>query len=67
MRTRINTAVQAPLFVEIVETVETRDEPFADGTHAVPPPGDGWRILDFTHEKRTTWTRIRFIPARGRP
>jgi hypothetical protein len=66
MRTRINTAVQAPLFVEIVETVETRDEPFADGTRTVPPPGDGWHITDFTREKRTTWTRVRFVPARRR-
>jgi hypothetical protein len=67
MRTRINTAAQAPLFVEIIETVETRDEPFADGTRTVPPPGDGWHIHDFSHEKRTTWTRTRLVPSRGRP
>jgi hypothetical protein len=57
---------------EIVETAETADEHFvsADGTwgsRAKPPAGRGWQVFNFSNERRTTWTRTRLIPARGRP
>jgi hypothetical protein len=56
---------------EIIEVAETRDQPFSDqtgwGSRPKRPQGDGWRISDFTHEKRTTWERRRLFPARRRP
>jgi hypothetical protein len=64
-------AVQPPPFIEVIETAETRDESFCDregwGTRPKPPPGGGWRLADFSDEKRTTWTRTRLVPSRGRP
>jgi hypothetical protein len=62
--------LQPPLFVELVEAAETRDEWFDDpqgwGTKPKPPSGQGWRIADYSHEKRTRWERRRLFPARGR-
>jgi hypothetical protein len=57
------TAPTLQLFIELVESTTTRDEPFAEGTRPVPPPGDGWMIADFADEHATTWTRTRLIPA----
>jgi hypothetical protein len=58
------------LFAELIERVETRDEPFTDrdgawGTRIAKPPGKGWRVLDFSREKTTVW--MRRIPIVWRP
>jgi hypothetical protein len=54
--------------IEVVETVVTRDQPFCDrdgawGTRSTPPPGEGWRVVDYGNEKRTRWERPRLVPA----
>jgi hypothetical protein len=59
-------SIQPALFFEFVESITTRDEPFADGTRVVPPSGDGWCIADYGDEHATTWQRSRLIPAWGR-
>jgi hypothetical protein len=67
---RINTAAQPPLFVELVEVAETRDEAYTDedgswGTKSKLPPGQGWRITDSSRERGTRWERR--VPLRRRP
>jgi hypothetical protein len=52
--------------VELLETITTADEPFTDldgswGTRVARPPGHGWRVADYSHDKRTTWTRRRSV------
>jgi len=54
------------LFGELIEYASTRDAPFEDpdggfGTRIVRPAGKGWRISDYSHERRTTWTRRRAV------
>lgn len=54
------------LFLEIVESITTRDVSFEDndgawGTRRMRPPGAGWRI-DHDHERRTRWIRRRAVP-----
>jgi len=64
----------------LIETTWTGDEWFDDplcldpdpdcrccsGTRAARPPGLGWRISSFRHEKRTRWTcrRAVILPCR---
>ena len=53
---------QGPLFREIVETEVTSDEAFEApdgswGTSIVKPPGKGWRVADYSHDKETHWLR----------
>lgn len=59
---------QLRLFNEVIETIVVRDQPFVDGdgawgTRTTRPPGDGWRVADYEHEKRTRWERPRLVPA----
>ncbi|VTZ60544.1 hypothetical protein EMEDMD4_170037 [Sinorhizobium medicae] len=63
---------QTQLFVELIETRTTRDQPFeaADGSWGScvsRPPGRGWRIIDSSHDKRTCWIRRIPIPWPVRP
>jgi len=51
-----------PLFREVTEVRETPDYSFEDpdggwGTRVTKPEGGGWRIIDFSHDKRTRWVR----------
>ena len=52
------------------ETVVTADEPFDDadgwGSRVKRPPRPGWRVADYSDERRTRWERRRLLPARGR-
>lgn len=57
---------QLTLFLEITDTVVTRDRPFIDpdgswGMRIVPPPGRGWRVLNADRERFTAWMRRRPI------
>jgi hypothetical protein len=60
---------QPRLFAELVESAVTRDQPFEDpdgswGTRIARPAGKRWRS-DFSHDKRTGWTRRRpIVPPR---
>jgi hypothetical protein len=59
-------SIQPALFLELVEVTTTRDEPFAEGTRPVQPPGYGWRIADYGDEHATNRTRTRLIASWGR-
>lgn len=59
-------AVQPRLFTELLETVTTRDEPFENsdgawGMRVVRPNGKGWRVSDYTCDRKTRWLRRRPI------
>jgi len=60
---------QLPLFLEVIETTVTRDRPFeaddgAWGSRIARPQGRGWRVSDFSHDRKTTWLRRRpVVPA----
>jgi len=56
-----NTADQFRLFAEVIEIEITRDFIAADAVLIRPPPGSGWRVLDYSDEKRTTWQRRRAV------
>ena len=50
----------------MTEIRETRDHPFVDpdggwGTRVTRPEGSGWRVIDFSHDKRTRWMRRRAV------
>lgn len=59
---------QLRLFHELVETQTTRDHVDDAGQFIRPPTGAGWRVVDYSHEKRTTWQRRRpiVLPRRWR-
>ena len=59
---------QLTLFAEIVETVINRDRVNNTGAFVRRPPGKGWQITDYSHEKRTTWQRRKpvILPRRWR-
>lgn len=59
-------ADQPQLFAEVIENVTTPDQPFEDidggwGSKVSRPPGKGWRISDFSHDRQTRWMRRRPI------
>lgn len=63
---------QPQLFIEVVETIETRDEPFehADGgwgSSIKKPPGKGWHVADSRRQRFTKWQRLRAVPWAVRP
>jgi hypothetical protein len=66
----MRTPAQLQLFSELLETVTTPDGACdeTDGSwsiYSIPPPGVGWRISNFSRERRTTW--MRRIPVVWRP
>jgi hypothetical protein len=67
MRAPTSDPAQNGLFLEIIETRRTRDELVDDadgGWHSrvCPPPGAGWKVIDFSHDKWTRWQRY-FAPG----
>ena len=55
---------QLALFSEILETHWLRDTPLDGrdgswGSAVSRPEGRGWQIIDFSHDRRTTWMRRR--------
>lgn len=53
---------QPQLFAELIETRTTRDQPFEDadgswGSRITRPPGRGWRVADYSRDKKTRWMR----------
>lgn len=65
-------ADQYRLFGEIIESITTTDRRFEDidgtwGSRITRPPGRGWRVADFSHDKRTRWMRRVPIPWPARP
>lgn len=53
---------QPQLFTELIESLTTCDQPFEDadgswGSRVTRPPGKGWRIVDFSHDRKTRWMR----------
>ena len=56
---RVTRPSQPQLFAEVIETVVTRDHVDDAGQFVRPPPGAGWRVVNYSHEKRTTWLRRR--------
>jgi hypothetical protein len=53
-------------FLELVETITTRDRPFTDpdggwGSRIVRPNGHGWHVLAAHRERFTTWVRRRLV------
>jgi hypothetical protein len=66
MRDTVKPRKQLRLFAEVIDTVVTRDHVSDAGTFIRPPPGRGWRVADYSQEKRTTWQRRRPVVLRWR-
>ncbi|ULR46106.1 hypothetical protein [Rhizobium sp. K102] len=65
-RRRQHLADQPRLFAEIIETITTRDQSFEDidggwGSKVTRPSGQGWRVADYSDDRKTHWMRRRPI------
>ena len=59
---------QGQLFVELSRTARrpidrSKDSDGAWGSRVARPAGKGWRVSDYSHDKRTRWTRRLPIPV----
>jgi hypothetical protein len=68
MRDTVKRRDQLALFLELTETVTTRDVVTENAVLIRPPPGRGWFVIDAHRERFTQWQRRRpvVLPRRRR-